>query len=158
MSEWCTFWESNLFALMNTLATMAGHPARLFHTPPLPVCIIFLAIWPHPHTCFHVSMATSKYTWETCFVCPPPDRSDLVDVFLSLLVFSENAPNMYSINSYHGGCSWGVKLIIYMQFLPPCWAHTGARPVRAVSLVLCYFLFCSSNLVEVVFLQISSAI
>lgn len=48
--------------------------------------------------------------------------------------------------------------MIYMQFLPRCWAHTGARPVCAVSLVLCYFLFCSSNLVEVVFLQISSAI
>lgn len=135
MDGWCTYWESTLLALMNTLATTAGHPARLLHPPPLPVCILSLAIWSHLHVCFYISMATSKYIWEACFVLPPPGRHDLVGVFLSLLAFSESVLTVYSINSYRGGCSWGLQLyiqfqfLLHMQFLSWRWVRVGTWPV-----------------------------
>lgn len=160
MSKWCVSWESNLSAVMNTLATMAGHPCRLSHTLPLPVCILFLAIWSHLHVCFHFSIATSKYPWEACFFLPLPGRYDLVGVFLSLLAFffSETVLSMCSVNSYHGGCSWGGKLMTQKQFLSWCWAHTGTHQLVSVSLVLCYFLLWHFHLAEVVFLQILLAV
>lgn len=43
-----------------------------------------------------------KITWESCFFFNPTCRYDLLDVFLSLPAFSENALDMCWV-------SWGVK-------------------------------------------------